>query len=225
MTEVRAYGCKGKSRAWAGWAGHIVSGFFDNAEAFGKAADALEAAKAPGIYFTINPVIPEILAQCKNRLRAAGDGDCTSDRHTLVLRWLYIDIDPIRPGRLKISTTAEELRAAVIIRDRIADWMEQEMHWHPGIRAHSGNGVHLHYRLPDFKNDVEGDGVNVRRIKDCLEALHEKFTNKWAEVDLKMFNPSRICKLYGTTARKGDHTKERPHRKSYIEQSNDKPMS
>lgn len=219
VTEIRAYGCRGKNRAWEGWAGHIVSGFFDNAEAFGRAALALEATKAPGIYFTIQPLIPAILAQCKNRLRGAKEGDCAGDRHVLCLRWLYIDIDPVRPGGLKISTTDKELDAAVKIRARIAKWMEQECHWPPGIRAHSGNGVHLHYRLPDVENDVEKEegAVNVQLIKSCLKALDQKFTNKWAQVDLLMFNPSRICKLYGTTARKGDDTEDRPHRKSYVE--------
>jgi len=27
-----------------------------------------------------------------------------------------------------------------------------------------------------------------------------------------VFNPARICKLYGTLSRKGDSTPERPHR-------------
>src|SRR5450755_465209 len=35
-------------------------------------------------------------------------------------------------------------------------------------------------------------------------------------LDLKVFNPSRIGKLYGTLACKGDDTNERPHRMSRI---------
>ena len=36
------------------------------------------------------------------------------------------------------------------------------------------------------------------------------------DIDLTVYNPARICKLYGTMARKGDSTVDRPHRRSCI---------
>ena len=36
------------------------------------------------------------------------------------------------------------------------------------------------------------------------------------EVDRKVFNASRIVKLYGTLARKGDSTPDRPHRRAAV---------
>ena len=59
VTEIRAYGLSGKG-PWSGFAkgAGIVYGYFDNAEAFGQAADHLERAKAPGIYFVPNPCSP-----------------------------------------------------------------------------------------------------------------------------------------------------------------------
>src|SRR5581483_3191670 len=49
------------------------------------------------------------------------------------------------------------------------------------------------------------------------------FDNDRVKLDRKVFNPSRICKLYGTLARKGDPTPERPHRLSRIVKPIDKP--
>ena len=50
------------------------------------------------------------------------------------------------------------------------------------------------------------------------------FSDDKISVDLKNFNPSRICKLYGTQAEKGSDTKERPHRMSKILQSADEEI-
>src|SRR5262249_24598283 len=73
------------------------------------------------------------------------------------------------------------------------------------IVADSGNGYHLLYHI-DLPTD---DGGLVQR---CLTALKAQFPS----VDTSVYNPSRICKLYGTLARKGQETLERPHRQSCI---------
>lgn len=214
VCEIRAYGLKKSNPAWEGWAVGmgIVYGYFDNAEAFGMAAESLERAKAPGIYFTLNPVVPDLLARAVNRLKAADmKSSSTSDPDIACIRWLPIDLDPKRPAG--ISSTDAELAAAVELREKIVEWAMKYYKWAPRLRAHSGNGVHLLYRLEDFPNGTE----IVEIVKETLVALAGQFTNDAVEVDLKVFNPSRIWKLYGTTARKGDHTELRPHRKSYME--------
>lgn len=42
------------------------------------------------------------------------------------------------------------------------------------------------------------------------------FSDDELKIDTTNFNPSRICKLYGTMARKGSNTEENPHRLSYL---------
>lgn len=212
VTEIRAYGLSKTNRAWEGWAGGagIVYGYFDNARDFGKAAEALEEAKAPGIYFTLNPVIPDLLARAANRLKAAdAKSKSTTDQEVLVIRWLPIDLDPVRPSG--ISSTDEELQAAMKCAERIRKFMAKRGA-KKCVKACSGNGAHLVYRLKDRPNSQE----TVDQIKRILAALAHRFTDEQVEVDQKVFNPSRIWKLYGTTSRKGDHTPARPHRKSYI---------
>lgn len=213
VTEIRVIGASGKSRAWEGWARNIVFGYFDSAEAFGKAAEALEEAKCANIYFVLNPVHRDLFARAANRMRVAdAKTPQTTDEDVLFLRWVYVDIDVKRKSG--ISSTAEELEAAIALRNEISKWLKaEEMGFGQGVPAMSGNGAHLLLRIPDLPNTK----ANSDLVHRCLEALGAKFNRGACHVDTTTANPSRICKLYGTTARKGDHTPERPHRKSYIE--------
>lgn len=49
-------------------------------------------------------------------------------------------------------------------------------------------------------------------MENLLKAFAKCFNNERAHVDESIFNPSRILKAYGTVARKGEHTAERPWR-------------
>lgn len=221
VVEIRAYGVHGKG-PWEGWAGGagIVYGYFDNAEDFAAAALALEKAKAPGIYFTLNPCLPELLARAANRLRAAdAKSPTTADKDIKCVRWIPIDLDPVRPSG--ISSSDEELARAIKLRNEIWRWLKEKWGIEPAVPAVSGNGAHLLIRIPDsdFDRTNPGESEVVGLVKGTLAAIAAAFPPEktGVEIDQKVFNPARIWKLYGTTARKGDHTKERPHRKSYIE--------
>jgi len=215
VVEIRAYGLNRSNKTWEGWAGGvgIVFGYFDNAEAFGAAAEALDVAGAHGVYFTINPCKPDLLARAANRLKAATQKSIsTSDHDILCIRWLPIDLDPRRPAG--ISSTDAELSMALEMRGEIIKWMKDEFKLLWPIQACSGNGAHLIYRAPDLDNNEK----NKLIIKHCLHALAEAFPAGPVEVDLTVFNPARIWKVYGTMARKGDNTPDRPWRKSYLEE-------
>ena len=49
-----------------------------------------------------------------------------------------------------------------------------------------------------------------------MRALNDRFGYHDVGIDTSVHNPARIWKLYSTMARKGDHTNERPHRRSYL---------
>lgn len=53
-------------------------------------------------------------------------------------------------------------------------------------------------------------------MKGCLEALAARFDDALVKVDRTVYNASRILKVYGTVARKGANTIERPHRLARI---------
>jgi len=213
VVEIRAIGLFGKNPAWAGFCGGagggIVSGYFDNGEEFARAAMSLDEAGATGAYFTLNPVNPALLARASNRL-VASPKYTSKDNDVQVIRWLPLDLDPVRPSG--ISSTDEEISAAKDIAREVTVYLEQDLGFAKGLRAHSGNGYHVLYRLPDLPNDDDHRGL----IRKAIEAVEFKFRNDKVNIDLKVYNPGRIFKVYGTTARKGDSTKERPHRKSYL---------
>lgn len=212
VVEIRAYGLSRNNPAWEGWAAGagIVYGYFDNGPDFAKAAQALEKARAPGIYYTLNPVNPALLSRAVNRLKAADmKTSTTADADIKCVRWLPVDLDPRRPAG--IPSTDDELRCAMSLRDEIWKWMS--VRGFNCVPACSGNGAHLICRLEELDNTDATKEI----IKSALAALSARFSNDEVEVDEKVFNPARIWKLYGTTVRKGDHTDKRPHRRSYID--------
>ena len=211
VVEIRAIDVDGAG-PWKGRARGTVSGYFDNAEAFAEAALALDKAQAKGVYYTLNPCNPALLARANNRL-IANPKNTTQDNDIVCLRWLPIDLDPKRPAG--ISATDAEFQAARSLGREITVWMEEELGFSKAIRAFSGNGMHLLYRLADLPNNVE----QREMVKKAIAAVGAKFTSAVVDVDQKTFNPARIWKLYGTTGRKGDSTADRPHRKSYIYES------
>ena len=79
-----------------GWTA-TFSGYFDNLELMAKAA-AQQTRHAAGVYMTLNPVAPELLARCANRTKSAKD--TTKDHEILRRHWLFVDIDPATDSRL-----------------------------------------------------------------------------------------------------------------------------
>jgi hypothetical protein len=79
----------------------------------------------------------------------------------------------------------------------------------------SGNGAHLIYPL-----DLPRDDETAALLKAVLTGLARRHAEQLArlnlELDQAVGNPARLTKLYGTLARKGDNTPERPHRLSRI---------
>ncbi len=83
-------------------------GYFDSKHLDDMAKAALRwTPKAAGVYVTMNPVNPDLLARAANRvIRAGRDTKSTSDGDIVARRRLTIDFDPDRPAG--ISATDEE---------------------------------------------------------------------------------------------------------------------
>ena len=130
----------------------------------------------------------------------------TSDHDITGYRWLPIDLDPVRPAG--ISSSEDELQDAEAVRDQIAAYMDAQG-FKQYISGFSGNGYHLLYK-------IDGQGYTSEQVKDFLQRLDELFSNDACKVDTTLYNPARICKLYGTYAQKGRNTPDRPFRMSHI---------
>ncbi|MCT8338227.1 hypothetical protein FKB36_12200 [Methanoculleus sp. Afa-1] len=196
-------------RALADGATH--SGYFDDYTLLAEQVEALDADPAvAGVYVTLNAVNPALLARRANRIkmRLSRKDATTADADILRRRWLPVDIDPVRPSG--VSSTDAEHTAALNAAERIAAYLKEQGFPAP-IRADSGNGAHLLYRI-----DLPNDETATEVVKGALATLDALFSNEAVTVDTANHNAARIWKLYGTLSRKGDSTVERPHRRARI---------
>lgn len=202
VTELRAIEVSENGR-WP----HTEAGYFDSdhLEDMARCA-ALLSSSAVGVYFIPNPVNPDLLARCANKVKTAKEAMLTQDRHILERRWFLVDADPIREDG--ISSTDEEKVAAWEMIQNAREFLAARG-FPQSVLCDSGNGYHLLCRA-DMPRD---DGGRVQRL---LAMVGAQFDNPRVKVDRKVFNPARIVKLYGTTSRKGDHTATRPHRDSKV---------
>lgn len=184
-----------------------LRGYFDDFDVLAREAASVDG-RAEGIYVTLNPVRPELLARSVNRMRRAKQGDSTADHDILRRCWFPVDFDPVRPKG--ISSTDGEHDAALERARECARWL-LDLGWPKPLGADSGNGFHALYRV-DLPNDDATRGL----FQACLEALDLRFGDELVKVDRTTFNAGRIWKLYGTLACKGDATEERPYRRSEL---------
>ncbi len=187
------------------------SGYFDDHEVLARAVEALDADPAvAGIYVTLNTVNPARLARRAHRItmRLSRKDATTADADINRRRWFPVDIDPVRPSG--VSSTDAEHDAALAAAERIATYLAEQGFPAP-VRADSGNGAHLLYRI-----DLPNDEAATVLVKNCLATLDALFSNEAVTVDTANHNAARIWKLYGTLSRKGDNTPERPHRRARL---------
>lgn len=199
VVELRAVGVRRGGRP------HVESGFFDQDHLVEMVEAALRLTRAArGVYYTLNPLAPDLLARRANRIDWAGEGELARDKDVLVRRWLLVDADPAHDPQ--VSATDAEKAAALATSFAVREFLRGEG-WPEPVLADSGNGYHLLYRI-DHPSD---DGGLVAGV---LRALADRFDTNEVKIDRQVFNPARLCKVPGTLARKGDHTPTRSHRQA-----------
>ena len=184
-----------------------ASGYFSDAAAiFGEEArlDAVDY-KMPGAqhYFVLNQIAPSCYGR-KQRDRFVMGATTTTDADIIRRRWILIDADPDRTSG--VSATDGEKACGLRVIEEVREKLRAAGFAEP-VMADSGNGYHLLYKV-DLPNDEETKEL----VRDLLKALEDERTMTGAKVDTSTFNAARICKLYGTWAKKGADTPERPHR-------------
>ncbi len=190
---------------------HTESGYFTY-ENIPKVANELARIDAGGVYFTPNPVHPDLLARSANRFQAAKRNAATTDADILCRCWLLIDCDPVR--RSGISASEAEHDAALYKAIEVSEKLKSH-NWPKPLMLDSGNGAQLMYRIDLPAND---GGL----VKACLKALAPMGDDK-VSIDQTVFNPARIWRLPGTMNRKGDETGDRVYRMAKIISAPDSP--
>ena len=134
--------------------GQTASGYFDDPN---KIADAVSPwdGKA-NIFLTLNPVNPALLGRGRNRILAKSS-NTTADTDTICRRWLFIDIDPIRPSG--ISSTEVEQQAARSTLVELTGFL-CSLGWSDPITAMSGNGFYALHPINLPSDDQSNAIVN-----------------------------------------------------------------
>ena len=187
----------------------MYSGYFKTADDLIKAfnKDIRDYANC-NIYITLNSLNEACYSREQQNFFKKNAKATSSDNDVVGYDWLFIDVDPKRPTGT--SSSDDQIAAAKEIGNKVYSFMKNVGFYDP-LFGFSGNGVHLLYRVK-MKNSDE----NRELIKKCLNVLDMYFSDDEIQIDLKNFNPARVCKLYGTQAQKGANTEERPHRMSMV---------
>ena len=196
--EVRVIGASSRK--------DIMSGYFRDVDTMLQEIDSVDV-RGRNIYITLGEVKEECFSRSQSECFERNPST-TSDGEIKAYRWLFIDLDPVRPTG--ISSSDVELEEAKKLMLTVLQYMK-ELGFPEPVTAMSGNGYHLLYRI-NVVNDLPGRML----IEKCLKNLSAMFDTDRVRIDTTNSNPSRICKLHGTLAQKGRNTKERPHRMSGI---------
>ena len=200
VAEIRALNVDGRGN-------RTDRGYFDDFKLAAAAVNHYENGRpfAKGLYLVLNTINPALIARGRNKVEE-WTKLTTTDKDVTGRRWLYVDMDPKRPSG--ISSSEPERLLAMDKAEQVRDWMLTRGAFEP-ITAMSGNGAHLLFPV-DLPNTPEILDI----YKRVLAGLAAMFSDEAVDVDESVCNAARICRLYGTTARKGDNDSVRPHRVS-----------
>ena len=196
LTEVRVLG-KGRMKN--------LSGYFVDVESV--IAALVSAPEGCGIYSPIN----QINTACWGRSQQGQLVEAkttTSDNDIVGRRWILIDLDPRRPA--DTNSTDAEKAAAYKVATRIAKFLRDQGFKSP-VYADSANGFHLYYRV-----ELANTDTIALLVSKFLQVLEMLFGNDSVDIDISVFNASRIAKIIGTMSNKGISTEDRPQRMSYF---------
>lgn len=185
------------------------SGYFKDINLLIAAIEPYSNIPHAQIYFTLNHIKEACYSRAqKDKIiqikREPTTGDTDIDGRTHVL----IDLDPKRPAG--VGSSDEELNYAYYKAVDLYNYLMSQGFNEP-IVGRSGNGYHV--TLP-CRIGAEPEKTEV--IKKFINVLSLMFSDDHVEVDEKVFNLSRISKLPGTMAMKGENSLERPWRMSQI---------
>jgi len=206
--ELRAFGTK---------KGTCVGFYRDRAALAAHAAKISANSSTPAVFWTLQEIDPKLFVRAPDQFQThVGSGVATADANVLRYRWLLIDCDP-RRNPTKISSTDVEKAEALDVATTIRDYFSTINGWdgYASVLADSGNGYHVLLRI-----DLDNSEKSKLLYSRVLQSLNQQFSTGdetgGTKIDVSVFNPSRICKIYGTVVRKGSDTPERPHRIAHL---------
>ena len=181
------------------------SGYFTDIETL---LEAIKPYDRSAIYFTLNVIDYACYSREQRDRISTKVKSTTSDGEIIERKWCLIDVDCEKPSDTNSSDEEKELAKSVV--NNVYKFLRDEGFESPVV-CDSANGFHLLY-----KQAMNSTPENTETMKRFLHVLDMFFSTDKVKIDCSTFNPSRICKLYGTYSRKGSDTPERPQRCSSI---------
>jgi hypothetical protein len=151
------------------------------------------------VYIVMNPISSGF---DRNKVAA-------SDSDIKYRRLLLIDID--RKSDKENPANDAEIEEAQKMARKIMEAL-QVKGWANPFLTMSGNGCHIYYKLDKIPNSKE----TKNEIAGLLKNLATKFNSETMEIDTSVYNASRITKVPGTIARKGNESTERKYRMAVV---------
>ena len=160
------------------------------------------------IYFVMNKIKDDCYArpQCEKFVKSPKA--TTKDDETVSRRWLLCDFDPIRLAN--ISSSPEQFELAHKKAQDVFRFLK-EKGFSDMVVAISGSGWHLLIPV-DIPCNEETDAI----VKNFYAYMGSKFSDDKIEFDTKVYNRSRITKLYSVVSKKGANLPTNPWRQSRI---------
>lgn len=184
------------------------SGYFDNVDSLIQAIKPYADMDDEQMYFVLNKIDDACFGRQQSGKIIKSPKITTNDNDITRRCFVFVDFDPVRKSGTNASN--EEFELAHKKAQDVFRFLREKGFSEP-IICKSGNGLHLTYKV-DLPNDEETTEI----IKHFYEYLGSLFSDDKVDIDTKVFNLARLCKLYGTTAKKGANLQDRPWRMSEI---------
>lgn len=184
------------------------SGYFSNVEKLIDTIKPYAEMDDEQIYFVLNKIDAACYGRQQSEKIIKSPKITTNDNDIVKRCFVFVDFDPVRKSGTNASN--EEFEYAHKKAQQVFVFLRGRGFSEP-IICKSGNGLHLVYKV-DMPNDVE----TTETLKRFYEYLASVYTDDKVDIDTKVFNLARLCKLYGTMAKKGANLQDRPWRMSEI---------
>ena len=160
------------------------------------------------IYFILNVINVACYGRPQSERLVMSPKNSTVDNDIIGRRWVMVDLDPKRPAGTNSSN--DELQKAHLKAVEVYKFLKSNGFSEPVI-AISGNGYHVN--IPCRIGISEENDLIIKRFGLALSMM---FDDEFIEVDQKVHNRARLCKVYGTVSKKGANNPDRPWRVSHI---------
>ena len=184
------------------------SGYFKSVDNLINAIKPYSDMDDEQMYFVLNRIDDACYGRQQSEKIVKSPKITTNDNDITRRNFVFVDFDPVRKSGTNASN--EEFELAHKKAQDVFKFLRDKGFSEP-IICKSGNGLHLTYKV-DLPNDEE----TTETIKRFYEYLGSQFSDDKVDIDTKVFNLARLCKLYGTTAKKGANLQDRPWRMSEI---------